>query len=53
MIKSLSLTGERDITKPSTKNPQVRRLKWKITQGEARKARPFLWEWIFTGLNGT
>jgi hypothetical protein len=45
----LSLTGERCRTKSATKIPQVRRLKWKSTGGVERKARLFLWEWIFTG----
>jgi hypothetical protein len=40
----LSLTGERGITKSATKNPQVRRLIWKTTEGVRKKARPFLWE---------
>jgi hypothetical protein len=49
----LSLTGERGKTKSAPKIPQVRRLVWKITEGRHKKARPFLWEWIFTGLSGT
>jgi hypothetical protein len=34
----LSLTGERGINKSATKNPQVRRLKWKSTAGVDKKA---------------
>jgi hypothetical protein len=51
--KELSLTGERGITKPSTKNPQARRLVWKSTREANKKARPFLWEWICTVSSGT
>jgi hypothetical protein len=49
----LSLTGERGITKSAPKNPQVRRLIWKSTGGVDKKARPFLWGWIYTVSSGT
>jgi hypothetical protein len=49
----LSLTGERGITKSATQNPQVRRLIWKSTRVVDKKARPFLWEWIYTVSSGT
>jgi hypothetical protein len=49
----LSLTGKRGKTKSATRNPRVRRLIWKRTEGESRKARLCLLEWIFTGSSGT
>jgi hypothetical protein len=45
----LSLPGERDIKESPTKNPQARRLLWKILGEVDKKARPVLWEWILTG----
>jgi hypothetical protein len=38
----LSPAGERGITKSAPKIPQVRRLKWKSTEGRHKKARLFL-----------
>jgi hypothetical protein len=49
----LSPTDERGKTKSGAKKPQVRRLIWKGRERVHKKAKLFLWEWIFTVSSGT